>query len=375
MSCSLDVGGLERNVMNQVKQASRLKQRVTIICLERPGELANLVKENGAEVICLNKPPGIKLGLVSKLKNILRELRPEVVHTHQIATLFYGGPAARLAGVPVVVHTEHGQEKYAQQFKTRMLARIGVYFANTFFCLTEDMAGAIRKNSIAPDRKIRVIFNGIDTAQFLQPCDTKAVRQSLNIPPDAPVIGTCARLTEIKRQDVLIRAFTKVHAQFPAAHLLLVGDGPLRGDLEKLAEAQGLKDVVHFAGYQSPTTPFVQAMSIFALTSRSEGMPQAAIEASVCGLPVVASKVGGLPELIEDGKTGILFPVGDESALAEALCGLLADPQKARAMGDAARQRAVSKFDIARMADDYERHFLEILGSGSGRVHAVAEAR
>jgi sugar transferase (PEP-CTERM/EpsH1 system associated) len=372
---SLDVGGLERNVLNQVRQTPRLGQQTTIICLERPGALAEQVRDLGANVICLNKRPGIRLGLIPRLKNVLEEIRPEVVHSHQLGTLFYAGPAARWAGVPIVVHTEHGQEKYAERMQTRILGRIAVWFADTFFCLTEDMAARVREHRIAPARKIRVIFNGIDTRQFMEPCDTAAARRVVGIPENVPVIGTVARLTEIKRQDVLIRAFAKVHARFPDAHLLLVGDGPLREELEKLAVSCGVKEQVHFAGYQSPTTPFVQLLTIFALPSRSEGMPQSAIEASVTGLAVVASRVGGLPELIDDGRTGLLVPVGDEGALAEALCGLLANPERARRMGQAARERAIARFDIARMADDYQRHFSQLLGQSPPAIRATAEAR
>jgi glycosyltransferase involved in cell wall biosynthesis len=223
------------------------------------------------------------------------------------------------------------------------------------------MAAAVGASRIVPERKIRVIFNGIETAQFMQTHDSRGARRSLGIPDDAPLIGTVGRLTEIKRQDVLIRGFARLKQRCPAAHLVLVGDGPLRGDLEHLAATCDLRDSVHFAGYQSPTAPFIQAMTVFALTSRSEGMPQAAIEAAVSGVPVVASRVGGLPELIEDGQTGLLFQVGDDQALAAALEQLLANPDRARLIGQAARDRAVAMFDISRMADDYHRHFTESL--------------
>jgi glycosyltransferase involved in cell wall biosynthesis len=284
-----------------------------------------------------------------------------VVHTHQIGELFYAGPAARLAGVRLVVHTEHGKERYAQQFRTRILGRFAATFASTFFCLTQDMAAAVRASRIVPERKIRVIFNGIETAQFTRIHDSLGARRRLGIPDDAPVIGTVGRLTEIKRQDVLIRGFALLKQKYPAAHLVLVGDGPLRDELEKLAADCGVAESVHFAGYQSPTAPFIQGMSIFALTSRSEGMPQAAIEAAVSALPIVASRVGGLPELIQERKTGLLFPVGDERALAEAFMQLLADPGCARCMGLAAREHAIATFDIRRMADDYHRHFTDAL--------------
>ena len=303
------------------------------------------------------------MGILGQLIREFETLKPDVIHTHQIGTLFYAGPAAQIAGVPLVVHTEHGKEKYATQLKTRVLGRLGGLFLTTFYCLTNDMADAVRSAKIVPERKLRVIFNGVDTSQYMKPCDTLAVRQSLNIPAQARVIGTVGRLTEVKRQDVLIRAFAKVCGRINDVHLLLVGDGPLRQELEDLAKSSGVSDRVHFAGYQPSSSPFLQTMCIFTLTSRSEGMPQAGIEASVCGLPTVASRVGGLPELVEEGRTGLLFPVGDDQALSEALIELLGNEKRAREMGDLARERAIARFDIGRMAAEYHAHFLGHLGS------------
>jgi glycosyltransferase involved in cell wall biosynthesis len=175
----------------------------------------------------------------------------------------------------------------------------------------------------------------------------------------------------VKRQDVLIRAFARVRQAVADAHLVLVGDGPLLQDLTALAASLGVGDAVHFAGYQPHSGPFLRAMDVFALTSRSEGMPQAVLEASVTGLPVVASRVGGLPEVIEEGVTGLMFPSGDDAALASALCGLLEDPARRRALGGAARARVEGTFSVARMAGDYHRAFLELLGGRRGRGRAV----
>jgi sugar transferase (PEP-CTERM/EpsH1 system associated) len=359
---SLGVGGLERNVVNQVREGKKLGQRVSVVCLERAGALAPRVEALGGRVVCLEKRPGLRPGMVFRARRLLRELRPDVVHTHQLATLLYGGAAARLLRVPVVIHTEHGRERYATRFRTRMLGRIAGRFCDTFYCLTADMAGEVGAARIVPSEKIRVIQNGIDVSKFAEAsCDVSAVREALGVPSDAPLIGTVGRLSEVKRQDVLIRAFARVVARAPNAHLVLVGDGPLRQELGSLAAGLGIADRVHFAGYQPDSAPYLRAMTVFALTSRSEGMPQAVLEASVTGLPVVASRVGGLPEVIEDGVSGVLFNAGDEAALAEALCDLIADPQRATRMGAAARARVESRFDVARMAAEYHRDALNLL--------------
>ena len=358
---SLDVGGLERNVINQVRQAPALGEEVSILCIERPGSLAQQAQSLGARVLCTEKQPGLRLGTIARIRHALKQLRPHVLHTHQIGPLFYAGPAARSLRVPLIVHTEHGREDYARRWRTRLLGRLAARYVEVFYCLTEDMAHAVKASRIVSADRVRVIHNGIDIDCYRQPCDTAAVRHSLGIPADAPVIGTVGRLNEIKRQDLLLRAFAGVKQQVPSAHLVLVGDGPLMTELQELAAQLGLRHSTHFAGYQSPTSPYLQAMDIFALTSRSEGMPQALLEACVAAKPVIASCVGGIPEVIEHGRTGLLCKVGDQAALTAGLLRLLDQPDLRRQLGVAARARVESLFDIGRMAADYHRDFLQIL--------------
>jgi glycosyltransferase involved in cell wall biosynthesis len=303
----LDVGGLEGNVVNQVREGRRLGQEVSVVCLERLGPLENQVKSLGGEVACLHKRPGIRLGLFFELQAALKRLRPDVVHTHQISSLFYTGPAARGAGGPLVVHTEHGQERYASRARTRMLGRLAGLFAARFYCLSADMARAIVTHRIVPRRKVYLIGNGIDPARFQVRGERDLLRASLGIPAGAPVIGTVGRLTEIKRQDLLLRAFARLKVQVPSGHLIVVGDGPLREQLGRLATSLGLASSARFVGYQRQPERYYQAMDVFALTSRSEGIPQALLEALAAGLPVIASRVGGVPEVVEDGRTGLLF--------------------------------------------------------------------
>jgi sugar transferase (PEP-CTERM/EpsH1 system associated) len=358
---SLDVGGLERNVVNQVREGRKLGQEVSVLCLTRPGTLAPQAEALGGQVVCLNKKPGVRPGLFLRAARALRALRPHVVHSHQLGTLFYAGPAARAAGVPLLVHTEHGREDYAGRRRTRWLGRFGGRFVDRFYCLTRDMAEAAVANRIVPASRVQVICNGIDVPRFQDRSQRDEVRRGLGVPEGAPLVGTTGRLTEIKRQDVLLRAFAEVRRDMPDAHLLLVGDGPLRGELEALAAQLGIAGVTHFAGYQAEPERCLQAMDAFALSSRSEGMPQAVLEASVAGLPVVASRVGGLPELIDDGVTGLLFPCGDATALAAALRRVLRDPALARGLGEAARAKAEAKYSVRRMASEYHESFLEML--------------
>jgi len=360
---SLDVGGLERNVVNQVRVAARTGQRVSVVCLERPGALGPTAEGLGARLVCLDKRPGFRLEMIPRIRAALRALRPDVVHTHQIRPLFYTGLAAAGLGVPLLVHTEHGRMDYANNRRLRWLGRLAAARVRLFYCLSQDMAEWVACHRVAPRRKIRIIRNGIDTSAF-QPngarSDTRGVH---GLPADASVVGTVGRLVEVKRQDVLLRGFSRVLPRVPNAHLVLVGDGPRRGELEALAAELGIASRVWFAGYHSSAAPFLQAMDVFALTSRSEGMPQSVLEACVAGLPVIASAVGGVPEVIADGRTGLLFPYGDDAALADGLITLLTDRSVATRLAVAARSHVEDRYSIGRMASEYDADFRHAIAS------------
>ena len=360
---SLEHGGLQSIVLDLVREGRRLGQDVVVVCLERPGVLAPQVEARGGLLVCTWKPPGIRLEMFGRLRSLFRELRLDVVHTHQIGALFYAGPAARRAGVPVVVHTEHGKH-YDLRRRNRWVGRVAGRLAARFFCVSADIAAAAKAHRIVPGHKLHMVPNGIDTHQFRDRGDGNLVRTALGIPHNVPLIGTVGRLCEVKRQDLLIRAYRRVCARGVNARLLLVGDGPWMGRLRDLVAEVGLTDRVYFVGYQPRPAPCLQAMDVFALTSQSEGMPLVVLEAWAAGVPVVATRVGGLAELVDDGRTGILVNFGDEAALAQALGELVSDPSLARRLGDAGQDRVESRYSLRRMANEYQLHYNDLLGRG-----------
>jgi len=380
VALTLDVGGLERNIINQIRQSHLTGEQVSVICLERDGALADTARELGATVISANKQPGLHPTIIFRLRSILKELQPDIIHTHQIGPLFYIALAACLPraqsrggySIAPIVHTEHGREPYPDSRKLRILGRFAAKRAQIFYCLTQDMADHVVASRITTRDKIRLIHNGIDFSAYTTGHDTRPIRDALNIPHDAPVIGTIGRLTEIKRQDVLLRAFAIVREKFTSAHLLLIGDGELRSDLQSLASQLDIADRVHFAGYQQQTAPYMQAMNLFALTSRSEGMPQSILEAAVAGIPVIASNVGGIPEVIHHDRTGLLFPVADHAALARHLLDLLNDPNRARTLASSAQHFVESRFAIQRMAREYHDDFIQLLTQTSPHSMGVS---
>jgi glycosyltransferase involved in cell wall biosynthesis len=368
---SLDVGGLERVIIELVREGHQLGQEVSVICLERRGLLADQVEAAGGRVIALAKRPGLKPGMVGEIGAVLGELRPDVVHTHQIGALVYAGPAARRLGIRAVVHTEHTNNlsmptSRGRRLRMRVLWWYAARYAARFLCVSEDIAVAAR--AVVAAERVGVVTNGIDTAAFGHKGDRTWVRQQLGIPLDAAVVGTLGRLNEVKCQDVLIRAFAVVRGQIRTAHLLLIGDGPQRVALETLVSELALTDCVHFAGYQSRPQCFLQAIDVFALPSRLEGMPLAVLEAWAAHVPVIASRVGGVPKVVRDGETGILFESGDQRGLEAAILRILSDDDEAKRYADAGLVRVLSEFDSRSMARNYRSQYLRVLEESSGRV-------
>jgi len=363
---ALDVGGLERVVLDLVSQARELGQSPAIICLERPGALAAQAAAAGVPLVCLAKAPGVQSDTVRRLRSALRQLRPAVVHTHQLGALFYAGLAACGTGLPVLVHTEHGRN-FTAGLRRRLLGRIAAHYAARFFCVSSDIAAHVVDRCIVPRRKTIVVPNGIETARFHAAAHRLPLRQALGIAPAAPVIGTVGRLTAVKRQDRLLSAFAQVLRHVPAAHLLLVGDGPLRDDLHAQAAALGIAARVHFAGYQAQPERYLAAMDVFALTSDSEGMPLAILEAWAAGLPVVAARVGGVPELVAPEETGLLCEPDDGATLARSLTDLLIHPAKADRLGTAGRRVVESYYTLRRMAEVYQSHYATLLAGTAAR--------
>ncbi|MGH7135110.1 MAG: glycosyltransferase, partial [Pirellulales bacterium] len=345
---SLEVGGLERLVVELIREGARLGNLSTVVCLEREGRLASQAAALGAEVHSMGKPPGVRLATTRALARHFRRRKPDVVHCHQIGALFYAGPAARRAGVPVVVHTEHGKN-YGHRRRTRLLGRWAGRQAHKFCCVSEDIAAEVRRARIVAGNKVAVVPNGIDVQRF---ADLKAnpgapgqnLKSDLGIPPKAAVVGTVGRLHEIKRLDLLLESFAKLLSAVPDAHLLIVGDGPLRCELERLAASRLPAGQFHFVGYQAEPERYLALMDVFALTSRSEGMPLSILEAWAAGAPVVASAVGGVPELIADGDTGLLFPYEDTKAATTAMTRLLSDPDLAARLAAAGRARVEREY-------------------------------
>jgi sugar transferase (PEP-CTERM/EpsH1 system associated) len=366
---SLDAGGLERVVVNLIRAGLQRGQQITVLCLERAGTFASEVESLGVPIVCVQKRAGLRFSIINDLRRIFREIKPDVVHTHQIGVLLYAGPAASAAGVKRVIHTEHG--KQYRNYRRRWLGRLAAPWASRFICVSRDIAQEAIRLGIVSRRKVCTVANGIDPPARITSHQIRAIRASLGIPSDAIVIGTVGRLSTVKQHESLIRAFALIRRDVPTARLLLVGDGPRTHELHVLASSLNLSSDVHFAGYCTNPGDYLQAMDVFALTSRSEGMPLAILEAWATEVPVVSFRVGGVPELI-DASTGVLVPPKDEWALANAIVALLDDPSRRAAIVREASQRFWSRYTLDRMADEYESHYRAKRESSRHRLAVTA---
>jgi glycosyltransferase involved in cell wall biosynthesis len=327
--------------------------------------LAPRAQDAGAAVISLDKPPGTHPLLIGRLRKLFTSLRPDVVHTHQIGALFYAGPAARHASVQAVVHTEHGKH-YATRWRTRLLGRLAGRYAQRFLCVSNDIAREVRARRIVPPAKVHFAANGIDLAPFATAQAAAGRRAACGIDADAFVVGTVGRLAEVKRQDLLLAAFAEFKKSTPRSHLLIVGDGPWKDRLARLAAKLQVADSVYLAGYQERPEDWLGLMDVFCLTSRSEGMPLGVLEAWAARVPVVASAVGGLPDLVQHGRTGLLVPFEDTAALVSAWRRLCGDPQLRDRLSEAGAAEVTAEFSLGAMLDRYQAHYREVLGQTAG---------
>ena len=362
---SLDTGGLERVVLDLVRAGVRRGDRIGVLCLEREGALANEARGAGAEVRCLEKPPGRDKRVRVVAANLISKLRPSVVHTHQIGPAWYVSKAARAMGIPVV-HTEHGDpfaraHRMRDKIKQRLLYFQTARWLSRFCCVSASVARMMKQFHTVPSDIIEVIINGVNAAVSVGDAARMELRDRYSIPHSAYVVGTVARLNEVKRLDMLLDAFSNVSKQHTDCYLIIVGDGPERSKLEDLARASDLTERVRFVGFQPEPEAFYRAMDVFALTSRSEGTPVSLLEAWSAGLPVVCTAVGGIADLVTNSLNGRLVKSGDVVAFSRALSWCVAHPELAMKLGARGRSLVNESYSLERMAECYADCYNRVL--------------
>jgi len=364
---SLVVGGAERLVVHLMEHLSRERFAPVCICLESPlgTHYEARVRALGAPLYFLGKGAGASGGVLRQLNALFRQYRPTVVHTHIIG-LNYAYPLMLRYHTPARVHTVHN---LAQR---EMGVRVGAWVRMLAFryrlggvvpvAVADKVRATIQQLYGYPDPPL--IPNGIPTDEYAPNPDTRAQwRQAHGIEPRATVLTHIGRFAVQKNHALLVEAFAQVRADAPL-YLLLVGGGELENTVREQVAALGLQERVRFLGVRADVADILRASDMFVLSSRWEGNPLSVMEAMAAGLPVVSTAVGGVPELVREGVTGLLVPSEDAGALAQAMQALVDDPVRRQAMGAAARRHAVAHFDIRHTVRGYEQLYERLLSGG-----------
>jgi glycosyltransferase involved in cell wall biosynthesis/protein-tyrosine-phosphatase len=318
------------------------------------GPLASRLRELGLRVTILDEGRLSAFAIVRRLIGIFRDQRVDIVHTHRYKDTVLGALAAKLAGVPHLVRTVHGLREpmrgwSALKFRLyEALDRFALMCAGDLvIAVSARMADALRSRGYRPT-SVTCIHNGVNVAAIAASRSADDVRRELGIAANAFVIGTIGRLSAVKGHATLLRAARLIRNKRRDLRLLIVGAGPLRRELETEAASLGIADACVFTGVREDVYDLIGAMDMFALPSLSEGIPMSVLEAMALGCPVVASRVGGVPEMIHDDETGVLVEPGDEGALAAACLRIIGDPVYAMTLGTAGRRVVAERFSSER---------------------------
>jgi glycosyltransferase involved in cell wall biosynthesis len=300
------------------------------------------------------------------LVRLLHERKPHIVHTHMAKAGALGRTAARRAGVPIVVHTFHGHvlSGYFNDLFNRALVMTERKLADTSDALTAvspSIRDELLKLGIGTPSKWHVIPEGLDLTPLVDSFVTlQAAREQLGLPTHGPLIGIVGRLVRIKDHDTFLHAAAQVSEAWPTANFVVAGDGELRSELESRARTI-LGRHVFFTGWVLDLATLYRALDIVVLSSRNEGTPITLLEAGAAGLPVVATRVGGVPDIVQDGETGLLAPTGRPSEIASLIIRLLKHPQLRQSMGQDARKLVTSRFSADRLVNDVNQLYHELL--------------
>ena len=341
---SLDPGGTERQMSELIRQLDDARFRVHVVCLRKEGAWLPRVTDRAASIVEFRISGFAKFATVRQIWRFAQWCRRErisVLHTCDFYSNVFGLLGGALAGVPVRIGSrrELNPDKTPGQIRLQRLA----YKFATRVVANSPAAAAILRTEGVPSRAVVMIPNGVDASAFLEKTDR----------PDVRTVITVANLRPEKNHETLIAAAAQLASSCPNLRYQIVGEGSRRAVLEKLAAKHGVSDIVEFLGHRDDVPALLAAADIFVLPSRSEAFPNGAIEAMAAGLPVVASAVGGLLDLIETGRTGILVPPSDPEPLAVAIRSLYDDPQRAREMGREARHEVRAQYSFDRMVASF----------------------
>ena len=361
---SFSIGGLENVIVQLINRLPAERFEHVVLSLTTISDFRDRVTQPGVRFIALEKPPGHAVPLYPRIYKLLRELRPHVLHTCNFAALELV-PLGFLARVPLRLHAEHGwdaQDPNGKNLRFQRVRRFYRPFVSHYVGVSQEIDDYLGRAIGVPTSRRSLIANGVDTEQF---APAPGLRQPVPGCPFEPgkhwLMGTVGRLQTVKNQPLLARAFVRLIQQRPQAaerlRLVIVGEGPLRAEVESILASAGLQQLAWLPGARNDVADVLRMLDVFVLPSQAEGTSCTLQEAMASGLPVVATAVGGNPQLVQPGETGLLVPSDDEAALAAALASLLDALEQALAMGAAGREVALHQHGLDAMVSAYAALF------------------
>ncbi|HFB52222.1 MAG TPA: glycosyltransferase [Anaerolineae bacterium] len=365
----LGMGGAERLLVIYLQHLNRTRfePRVCVLQVKQNNPMAAEIEKLGVPIDFVPVKRLADPTAPPRLLGYLRRMRPAVLHTQLEFADTLGGTAAKLLGIPTVstLHTADAPEKGEKSYR-RLKLRWWIlrHFPARVIAVSEETRQHHLRVGKLPPQKVITLHNGIDLSRFqpVSPAEIAALRESLGIPAAAPVLVTVAVLRQPKGIQFLLEALPDILQRVPETRYLIVGDGEYREKLENIAAEKNVTDRVIFAGTRRDIPQLLAATDIFVLPTLTEALPTVLAEAMAAEKPIIASHVGGVPEMVDDGQNGLLIPPADPPALTEACLKLLENPQRARAMGKTGQQIVGERFDIQRQVRRLESLYLDICG-------------
>jgi sugar transferase (PEP-CTERM/EpsH1 system associated) len=373
----LDVGGLENGLVNLINRIPAERFRHVIVSLTDYSAFRQRIQRGDVPVFALNKPPGNSPVTHFKLWRLLTQLRPDIVHTRNLAALEGTLPAA-LAGVPVRIHGEHGRDVEdldGSNTRRQIVRRLFKPFVHRYIAVSRDLGFYLQKKVGVPPARIAQIYNGVDSERFHPAGERREEVPCAGFAgPENFVIGTVVRMQDVKDPVTLARAFVRLLHMVPNGtrrmRLVMIGDGPLRERVRVLLANAGVEQCAWLPGERNDVARIMRSFDLFVLPSLAEGISNTILEAMASGLPVLATDVGGNPELIEPGVTGTLVPRNDAESMASAMRAYVESAELCRRQGSEARRTVERRFGMEAMVNAYMAVYDQLLATKTRRIRA-----
>jgi glycosyltransferase involved in cell wall biosynthesis len=372
---NLNRGGLERVVIDLIEQQQRLGHACQVVCLFEPGRLADEIQRLGVPLVACGKKNGFDIDALRKMRSAIIDHKATVIHSHNAVAHYYAVLAAAFLGGRRI-NTRHGMANHPFSWKREILYRMSMVFSDVAAVVCDRARENFLKYRILPKSKAVTIYNGIPVDRFVMR-NAEARKKLLSEtgwPEDAVVLGKVARLNPPKDHRMLLQSMALAHAAEPKVRLVLIGDGPLRAELEALSQKLNLVEVVCFMGDRSDVASLLPGFDVFVMSSTTEGYSISLLEACASALPIVATDVGGNREIIADGLNGYLVPAKLPERFAEAILRLIRAPAVRAEIGLRNRKFAEELGSVRAMANRYDALYQNDFSMKISESHRAGEA-